>query len=199
LLTQPTDALAQGRGFFMMMSRIVEFSFSCIIAFLVLILISFLSLRPMLKETGLEARADWDALRRAIAERNEMLPGMVEGLRGSQPGLGKLSEKVLEARAMSLRALDQDSLVASMEAMEGCLAEVERLSQSNPALERHPPFAVLWKKIQVLNQRIRLLREDYSRVARVHNRMLTVFPQNVLAVLFGYVPLKEYPPKRVPS
>jgi hypothetical protein len=183
----------------MMMSRIVGFSFSCIIAFLVLILISFLSLRPMLKETGLEARADWDALRRAVAERNELIPGMVEGLRAFQPGLGKLSEKVLETRAISLRALDQDSLVASIDVMEGYLAEVERLSQSNAALEKHPPFAVLWKKVHVLNQRIRVLREDYSRVARVHNRMLTVFPQNVLAVLFGYVPLKEYSPKRVPS
>jgi hypothetical protein len=124
---------------------------------------------------------------------------MVEGLRGFQPGSGKLSEKVLEARAISLRAADQDSTVASVEVMEGYLAEVERFSRSNPALEKYPPFAMLWKKIQVLNQRISVLREDYSRIARLHNRMLTVFPQNVLAVLFGYVPLKEYPLRRVPS
>lgn len=183
----------------MVLSRIVELSFSCIIAFLVLILISFLTLRPMLREADLEARADWDALRRAVTERNELIPGMIEGLRGSQPGLGKLAEKVLETRAISLRALDQDSLVASVDVMEGYMAEIGRLSQSNPALEKYPPFATLWKKTQVLNQRIRLVREDYSRIARLHNRMLTVFPQNVLAVLFGYVPLKEYPSKRMPS
>lgn len=183
----------------MVLSRIVEFSFACIIAFLLLILISFLTLRPMLKETGMEARADWDAMRRAVAERNELIPGMIEGLRGFQPGMGKLAEKVLESRAISLRALDQDSLVVSVDVMDGYLTDVERLARTNPALEKYPPFALTWKKIQVLNQRIKLLREDYSRIARVHNRMLTVFPQNVLAVLFGYIPLKEYQPKRVPS
>lgn len=193
------DLRTQGRGFSMVLSRIVEFSFACIIAFLLLILISFLTLRPMLKETGMEARADWDAMRRAVAERNELIPGMIEGLRGFQPGMGKLAEKVLESRAISLRALDQDSLVVSVDVMDGYLTDVERLARTNPALEKYPPFALTWKKIQVLNQRIKLLREDYSRIARVHNRMLTVFPQNVLAVLFGYIPLKEYQPKRVPS
>ena len=199
LLNVQSDSRVQARGGSMTMSRIVEFSFSCIIAFLVLIVISFLTLRPMLKEITLEARAGWDAFRRAVAERSELLPGMVEGLRGFQPGLGKLSEKLLESRAISLRAVDQDAMVASAEVMEGYLAEIERLVQSNPALEKYPPFATRWKKVQVLNERIRFLREDYSRIARLHNRVLTVFPQNVLAVLFGYVPLKEYPPRRTPS
>ncbi len=104
------------RGFSMTVSRVVEFSFSFIIAFLVLILISFLTLRPMLKGINLEARADWDAFRRAVAERNELLPGMMEGLRGFQPGLAKLAEKVIETRGISLRAVDQDAIVASVDA-----------------------------------------------------------------------------------
>ncbi len=194
-----SDSPVYGRGVSMTVSRVVEFSFSFIIAFLVLILISFLTLRPMLKEINLEARADWDAFCRAVAERNELLPGMMEGLRGFQPGLGKLAEKVLETRGISLRAADQDAIVASVDVMDGYLAEIERLAQSNSALEKYPPFATLWKKVQVLTQRIRFLREDYNRIARLHNRLLTAFPQNVLAVIFGFVPLKEYPPKRAPS
>jgi hypothetical protein len=153
----------------------------------------------MLKEINLEARADWDAFRRAVAERNELLPGMMEGLRGFQPGLGKLAEKVLETRGISLRAADQDAIVASVDVMDGYLAEIERLAQSNHALEKYPPFGTPGKKVQAVTQRIRFLREDYSRIARLHNRLLTAFPQNVLAVLFGFVPLKEYPPKRTPS
>jgi len=183
----------------MTVSRVVEFSFSFIIALLVIILISFLTLRPMLKGINLEARADWDAFRRAVAERNDLLPGMMEGLRGFQPGLAKLAEKVLETRGISLRAVDQDAIVASVDAMDGYLAEIERIAQSNPALEKYAPFATLWKKAKVLTQRIRFLRDDYSRIARLHNRLLTAFPQNVLAAVFGFVPLKEYPPKRVPS
>jgi hypothetical protein len=179
-------------------SRVVEFSFSFIIAFLVLVLISFLTLRPILRESNLEARAEWDAFRRAVAERNDLLPGMVEGLRGFQPGLGKLAEKVLETRVISLRAIDPDAIVASVDGMDGYLAELERLAQSNPALEKYPPFGTVWKKVQALNQRIRFLRENYSRIARLHNRLLTVFPQKLLAVVFGFVPLKEYPSKRVP-
>jgi LemA protein len=175
-------------------ARIVEFCCSVLLAFLILVVISFLTMRPVLQNVRLEAGSAWDGYLRAVRDRNDALPGLVEALRGFEPGNAKLAEGLLEARSISSRSSESAGIVAAVDEIDRYLIQIENLAQAKPALNQYPPFASQWKKVVVTTQRVTSTRKNYSAAARLYNQLLTPFPQSLLAAVFGFVPLETYPP-----
>lgn len=168
--------------------RLVEISFSFLAAFLFLIVVSFISMRPVLNEVRLEARAEWDSFARAANNRNDLIPTLLETVKGYEPGQGKLASGLLEARGISMRTQDLNALVSSVNETDAYLLQIEKLAKSNFKLENHPSFVGQWKAIARASHRIRDSKKRYNNIARLYNRMLTPFPQNLLASLFGTFP-----------
>ncbi len=181
------------QGYSMTVSRLIEFGFSFLVALLVLTVISFLTLRPTLQELRSEARGEWESFLRAVNERNELIPGLVEAIKGFEPGHGQLAEESLATRAMAVRVRDPDRTVALVDEMERHVAQMERLVQSRPELGRYSPFALRWEQVMKISRRVTERRRAYNKSARLYNRLLTPFPQNILTTVFGYVPLTAYP------
>ncbi|MGO9567727.1 MAG: LemA family protein [Desulfomonilaceae bacterium] len=180
----------------MSLSRIVEFGVSFLMAFLLIVLVSFLTLRPTLQEVRSEARADWGGFLRAVNERNEALPGLAEAVRGFEPTYAKPAERLLEARSIAARSKDPGIIVASIDDMERQLNQIQKLAESQPGLDQYPPFATQWKKVGRISERIAFMRQSYNSSARAYNRLLTPFPQSLLTAIFGFVPLTDYPLSR---
>lgn len=174
-------------------SRLIEFSSCLLIAFLILATISFLTLRPVLKEVRFDARAEWDGFMRAVKERNDLLPGLVEGLKGFEQGHTKLAEDLLETRLICIRSTDPAGIVGSVDNIERYLTQIEHLARTRPGLEQYPPFAGHWRKVVRISSRISSTRTSYNINARLYNRLLSPFPQNLLTTAFGFVPLTDYP------
>ena len=150
----------------MTLSRIVEFGVSFLTAFLLIVLVSFLTLRPTLQEVRSEARADWEGFLRTVKERNEALPGLVEAVRGFEPTYAKPAERLLEARSIALRSKDPGTIVASVDDMERQLRQIHKLAESQPGLDQHPPFATHWKKVRSISEQIAFTRQSYNSSAR---------------------------------
>jgi LemA protein len=180
----------------MTLSRIVEIGVSFLTAFLLIALVSFLTLRPTLQEVRLEARTEWEGFLSTVKERNEALPGLVEAVRGFEPAYAKHAEKLLEARSIAVRSKDPGTIVASIDDMERQLKQIQKLAESQPGLGQHPPFAAHWKKVRSISERVALMRQSYNCSARAYNRLLTAFPQSLLTAAFGFVPLTDYPRTR---
>ena len=180
----------------MTVSRIIEFCACFLLAFVVLAAISFMTLRPALQETRAEARLEWDAFIRAVNERNDLLPGLVEAVKGFEPGHGRLAERSLAARSIAMRAGDPDNIVASVDDIERSLTQIGRLVHAQPDLGRYTPFAGPWEEVRMISRRVAEKRSAYNKTARLYNRLLTPFPQNMLTTVFGFVPLSVYPDAR---
>lgn len=178
----------------MTVPRIIELCVCFILAFFVIALISFLSLRPMLHECRSEVLTEWEAFLREVAARNKLLPGLIEAVRGFETGHGKLAAELLEARAISTRSPDPDKIVAAVDTIEDALRQVEKLVRARPEMDRYPPFAAHWEQIVRSTLKVNVMRNTYNKSARLYNRLLRAFPQNVLTTAFGFVPINEYPP-----
>ncbi|MBI4962624.1 MAG: LemA family protein [Desulfomonile tiedjei] len=183
----------------MSLSRFIEFCFALLVAFLVLVFISFASLRPVLQQARSEAKAEWNQFLRAVAARNEAIPGLVEAIRGFEAGHGKLAEKILTARSISMRSNDPEAIVASVDQMDGFLGQIEKLAQANQDLSRYVPFDTNWKRTLQATYRVTYVRRCYNTNAACYNRLLIPFPQNLLTAVFGFLPLREYPASRTVS
>jgi len=177
----------------MPLSRIIELGSALLAAFLVLSVISFLSMRPILHQARIEAKVEWDAFTRAASQRNDLVPSLVEGLKGFEAGHSQLTERIMEARSVYIRAGDPDRIVAAVDDMDRAIVQIKRIVQASPDLDRHPPFEKPWKQVSAISRRISAGRKDYNRSVRLYNRLLTPFPQNMLTAVLGFVPLTEYP------
>jgi len=177
----------------MNVSRIIEFCFSLLVAFLVLSLISFLTLRPTLKQVRYEARAEWDSFVRAARERNDLLPGLLEAIRGIEPSQVKMADRVLTARSVSMRSNNPDGIISAVDVIEQYLERIHKLAHSRPEFEQYPPFARHWDQVLKVSRRVSAARRSYNKSVRLYNGLLTPFPQNILTAVFGFVPLTDYP------
>jgi LemA protein len=183
----------------MRLLKFIQILITFLVAFLTVVVVSFLMLRPILKEVRMEARAEWSAFARAIPERNNLIPGLIESFKGFEPGHTRLVERLLQARSISMRSYDPDRIVAAIDEIDRTLEEVRKLGQSKPGLAQYPPFTAQWSKIEKTSLRISRQRDQYNSAARSYNRLLGVFPQNLLVAAFGFVPLKIYPAIRLPG
>jgi LemA protein len=163
-----------------------------LLAFLMLITVSFLMLRPTLKEIRIEARAEWAALARTIPERNSLLPGLVESFKGFESGYGRMTDRLTQARSISMRSTDPDRIIAATDEIDRTLEDIRKIAESKSVLAQYPPFATQWKKVEKVSLRISRHRAQYNNTATSYNRLLGVFPQNLLAAAFGFVPLNIY-------
>ncbi|MCA1960805.1 MAG: LemA family protein [Desulfomonile sp.] len=180
----------------MTVPRVIELCVCFILAFVIITLISFLSLRPVLSECRREVVSEWEAFLHEVGERNKLLPGLIEAVRGFETGHGKLAAQLLEARAVSTRSTDPDKIVTAVDGIEEALTQVEKLVRARPEINRYPPFSAHWEKIVRSTLKVNLMRKAYNNSARLYNRLLRSFPQNILAAAFGFVPINEYAPVR---
>jgi len=171
---------------------VFEILIAMLLAFLALVAVSFLTLRPTLKGVRVEAKAEWAALARAIPERNNLIPGLVESFRGFESGHGRLAERLTQARSISMRSADPDRIIAATDEIDRILEDIRKIAESKSDLAQYPPFAMQWKKIEKVSHRISMKRAHYNNTATSYNLLLGVFPQNLVAAAFGFVPLNTY-------
>ncbi len=172
--------------------RAVEFLFTLILACFVIFSISFFSLKPVLLDGREITATQWDAFVRAMADRNGMLPGLAEALRSFEPRYIKVSQALLDARAVSLRISGPQKIIKAANDLDRALDLVEKETKTNGTLLDYGPFSSQWKSVQRESRRVYYARKSYNTSARMYNLLLRPFPQNLLTSAFGYTPLPAY-------
>ncbi len=174
-------------------ARLMEFCVAFIVALVFLSLLSFLSVRPTLNEVRIEAGVNWDRFVKAARDRNDLIPGLAESIKGASPGQAKLAGKLFEERSILHRSNDPRELMASLDEMDRQIEKIERLAQSSPEISSYPPFNQIWKRVNASSSEIKSRRVFYNMSARRYNDLMIPFPQNIFSSLFGFVPLQYCP------
>ena len=174
-------------------SGIIKFCCSLLIALLLLSTISFFSLRPTLKEVHSETRKQWENMLTLARERNDLVPGMVETLKGVGLIQNRLGEKMIEERSILSKVTDPSMILRSIEETDQRLAKISQFADSSEELKNNVLFQNQWSKINYLNKELKLRRAGYNETTKLYNSLLTLFPQNMIAAIFGFVPLNQFP------
>ncbi|MGC8660819.1 MAG: LemA family protein, partial [Desulfomonilaceae bacterium] len=130
-------------------------------------------------------------------DRNDQVQGVVEVLKGFGVIENKWGEKILEERSILLRAADPESIINSINETDQKMAKLRQITDSSPELKNHAGFSSQWARIIATDRELRLQRMNYNETAKMYNSLLNPFPQNMLATIFGFVPLHRYPANRV--
>ncbi len=133
---------------------------------------------------GKWAQVDNDMKRRA-----DLIPNLVETVKGYAKQEQSVITAVADARAGMLSAGNNGDRAAAIKAndqLSGALGRLLMLQENYPDLKSNQNFLRLQDELTGTENRIAVSRRDYNNSIQKYNTDVELFPKNVAAALFGF-------------
>lgn len=157
-----------------------------IIALLAIFMISVFNGLVRLKNRVDEAWADIDV---QLKRRYDLIPNLVETVKGYAAHEEKTLTQVVEARNAALSAEksgDMAKQIAAENELSSTLKSIFALSESYPDLKANTNFLELQKELTDTEDKIQSARRFYNGNVRDFNTKLEVFPTNFISKMLGF-------------
>lgn len=138
----------------------------------------------------------WAGIDNQYKRRADLIPSLVETVKGAAEFERSTLEAVTEARASVGRAqlpeevpTDPEKLRAYIQAQQslgGALSRLLVVAEQYPNLKSNQNFLSLQDQLEGTENRIATAREDYIIAVRQYNTSIQTFPNNVIAGMFGF-------------
>jgi LemA protein len=137
----------------------------------------------------LHVRDSWSAIETELKRRYDLIPNLVETVRGYAQHEKKTLSDVIEARNRAVSSTGSPQAQAKDEnALIGCLRQLFALAENYPNLKANENFLNLQQELSNTEDRIQASRRFYNGNVREYNTMIAVFPSNIIAGTFGFGP-----------
>jgi len=167
----------------------------CIILGLVIVLgLAVISLyNGMVRGKNLADEA-WSGISVQLKRRHDLVPALVNTVKGYMTHERETLEKVTEARAKAV-SVSAGSVEAVMKAENGLMQALRSLlavAENYPQLRASENFMQLQQQLTVLEDEIQMSRRYYNGTARDQNNRVQQFPGNIIAKMFGFATLTYF-------
>ncbi|GHN51036.1 LemA family protein [Lactobacillus delbrueckii] len=155
-----------------------------IIAILVvLIVIFYISAYNALQKAKVNTEEAWSQISVQLKRRNDLIPNLVETVKGYAKHEKETLSKVVELRNQltQLPADDHEGAMQLSNQITDSLKTIFALSESYPDLKANTNFANLQEELTNTENKIAYSRQLFNSSAAVYNKMLLVFPSNIVA------------------
>jgi LemA protein len=154
-----------------------------ILVVLVIVAISTYNTLIQLKVRVREAASDIDV---QLKRRYDLIPNLVETVKGSKNFEQETLEKVVQARnqAVSVSGIGEDRIQAENQ-LSGALRQLFALSESYPDLKSNQNFLALQSELTNTEDRILSARRFYNQVVSDYNAQQDQFPALLFKGLAG--------------
>jgi len=150
-----------------------------IVLWLILTYNRFVTLRNRVKE----AWADIDV---QLKRRYDLIPNLVETVKGYASHERELLEKVTQARTQAMGAQTIKERGDAENALSQTLKSLFAVSENYPQLKASENFLELQRELTDTEDKIQAARRFYNGNVRDFNTILQSFPQNAVAGVFNF-------------
>lgn len=128
-----------------------------------------------------------------LKKRYDLIPNLVETIKGYAAHESQTLEKVIGARNMAVKAQGIDEKIASEKSFQTMLGPLYAISEQYPDLKADAHFSSLMTQLQAMEGEIANARKYYNAVVVKFNTMVEMFPSNLIAGIFHFTrkPLYE--------
>jgi LemA protein len=133
-----------------------------------------------------ETENAWSQIDVQLKRRYDLIPNLVETVKGYAKHEQETLEKVIQARNMAMNAKSVGEHAEAEGQLTGALKTIFALSESYPDLKANENFRALQEELTSTENRIGFARQHYNDSVGQYNTALLRFPTNLLGGLFGF-------------
>jgi LemA protein len=133
-------------------------------------------------------RGAWAQIDVVLKRRYDLIPNLVETVKGYAAHEKETLERVIAARNQAVSATNPQQASAAEGMLTGALRQVFALAESYPDLKANQNFMQLQGELAGTENQIAGMRQGYNSRVQQYNTTVMSFPQNLIAGLFGFVP-----------
>ena len=159
-----------------------------IIAIVVILIVVAIATYNGLVRLRMRVDEAWSDITVQLKRRSDLIPNLVETVKGYAAHESQVFEKVTEARSAVMNATKQGpAATAKAEGeFEGALKSLFAVSEAYPQLQAADNFRQLQAEITDTEDKIQASRRFYNGGVRDLNTKIQSFPDNIFASMFGF-------------
>ena len=154
-----------------------------VVAVVVVWIIAAFNSLVVLKNRAKEAWSDIDV---QLKRRYDLIPNLVETVKGYATHERELFEKVTKARASAMSAQGAKEKAGAENMLSDTLKSLFAVSENYPDLKASTNFLELQRELSDTEDKIQASRRFYNTNVRDLSIKIETFPSNMIANLFGF-------------
>lgn len=158
----------------------------------VVLLLIAISIYNGLVNGRVETQNAWAQIDVQLKRRHDLIPNLVETVKGYAKHESGTLEKVIQARNAAVGAQGISNQIAAENQLSGALRQLFALSEAYPDLKANTNFLALQEELKSTENRIGFARQHYNDSVGKYNASLMRFPNNLVAGFTGFGPVGFY-------
>jgi len=157
-----------------------------IIVILVVIIIIFIGLYNSIVSLRNKVDNAWSQIDVQLRKRFDLIPNLVETVKGYAAHERETLEKVIEARQMGVNASSVKDQAQADNMITGTLKSLFAVAENYPNLKADAHFTKLMEELQGIESNIAFARQFYNDIIMQFNTKIQTFPGNIFAGMFNF-------------
>ena len=144
-----------------------------------------------------KVKLQWNEVQNAYQRRLDLIPNLVNVVKGGadyeQTTLQKIAEARAKATAINVTGINAENYQQQVAAQDELAAAANRLIiavEKYPDLQGAKAFSGLQTQLERTELRIKIARKDFNAAIAAYNQSVKTFPTKLITGLFGF-PAKE--------
>ena len=131
-------------------------------------------------------REAWSDIEVQLKRRYDLIPNLVESVKGYAAHEKGVFENVTQARAQAIGATTKEAKASAENTLSGTLKSLFAVAENYPELKANTNFLNLQSELSDTENKIQAARRFYNGNVMDYNTKTDVFPTNLIAGLFGF-------------
>ncbi|MDH5186942.1 MAG: LemA family protein [bacterium] len=133
-----------------------------------------------------QVKNGWYQIDVQLKRRYDLIPNLVETVKGYAAHEKEIFEKVAEARSAALGAKSVSDAAKANNQLTETLKTLFAVAEAYPELKANENFLRLQEELAATENKIAFARQFYNDVTMVYNIAIQRFPSNIIAGIFGF-------------
>ncbi|HLH77639.1 MAG TPA: LemA family protein [Candidatus Binataceae bacterium] len=139
---------------------------------------------------GLKNQVDaaWRQIDVQLKRRHDLIPNLVEAVKGYMQFERQTLTQVVEARGRAISAPDQGARIQAENQLSAGLGRLLAVIENYPQLKADQNVLRLQEELTTTENQIAFSRQAYNDAVLAYNTRVQTFPANLIANNFGFLP-----------
>jgi LemA protein len=146
----------------------------------------FVAVRNDLVTQRESVTAAWSAVDVALQRRADLIPNLVQTVKGFATHETEVFKDIADARAALISGRTPQEKIQANQQLEGALSRLLVIAENYPQLRSNENFLRLQDELAGTENRIAVERRKYNETLQRYNTTIELFPNNIVASMSGF-------------